>query len=754
MLVFNINGIKTDKMKDTIIKRSIGDLDRLSFELTNDFKDFIQSEKIVDTPHGNFIIKEINKNKKRILVKCKYDMTDLQSVHRANIVLTKSTLKGNLDELLSGTTWTSQGTNMTVTGHITLNQVNVFEALSEMQKKYDCEFRYDNQQKIVYFAPKLGKDRGTYFAEGLNLEEIDELEESYELITRIVPVGMNGLTINAINGGKDYLQNLTYNKKIITLYWKDERYTNIEHLKADAQKKLDVLSVPRKVYDIKVKDLSKQSKYKILEYDVGDTAKIISKDIVQKHRIIECELHLNNLENNTCKLANKPVDIKSTIQDLQKEMSDNWSRTEVEFKVLDDRIVQAVTTTKKYTDDSFETYKSERVQTDQEIRESITHSTTYVDPKTGQTKPVVDKMVETVKNLDGVSTSVSNNRQEITTVKQTVQGVKTTAENAQSKAEQALTADSYTRTIANRADGNASTAIQKANSIEFQFQNYSPDKVKYGTTYALTPSECYIAYNGQRKFQVSTYSGDVSIEGSFTSPHLVANQSGMSIKGSYGSTLLRPSDDRLEVYGLRANNNVTFLGNLIMQGNSILNGGLAITFAYGTTYPIEMRQGVECFSGLYVHGAKNAVVDTDEGMVAVSCYEMADTYFGDIGTGIINNDGFCIVSLDDTFRKTVNTDVEYIVFLTKEGEGDVWISEKFESYFTVKGTKGLKFVYEIKAKRINYEISRLERVENKVEDIAKKEEKELIDSLSQVDTEELLRRESIEYEENHRSNVN
>ena len=234
-------------------------------------------------------------------------------------------------------------------------------------------------------------------------------------------------------------------------------------------------------------------------------------------------------------------------------------------------------------------------------------------------------MVETVKNLDGVSTSVSNNRQEITTVKQTVQGVKTTAENAQSKAEQALTADSYTRTIANRADGNASTAIQKANSIEFQFQNYSPDKVKYGTTYALTPSECYIAYNGQRKFQVSTYSGDVSIEGSFTSPHFVANQSGCTIKGSYGSTLLQPSGNSLEVWGLRANNNLTMLGNLIMTGNQILNGGLAINFAYGTTYPIEMRQGVECFSGLYVHGAKNAVVDTDEGMVAVSCYEIADT---------------------------------------------------------------------------------------------------------------------------------
>ena len=94
------------------------------------------------------------------------------------------------------------------------------------------------------------------------------------------------------------------------------------------------------------------------------------------------------------------------------------------------------------------------------------------------------------------------------------------------------------------------------------------------------------------------------------------------------------------------------------------------------------------------------------------------------------------------------------MFLTKEGQGDIWISEKSPSYFTVEGTKGLKFAYEIKAKRINYETSRLERVENKIDDIAKQEEKELVDSLSQVDTEELLRKENIEYEENHRSNVN
>ena len=41
--------------------------------------------------------------------------------------------------------------------------------------------------------------------------------------------------------------------------------------------------------------------------------------------------------------------------------------------------------------------------------------------------------------------------------------------------------------------------------------------------------------------------------------------------------------------------------------------------------------------------------------------------------------------------------------MQKEGKGDCWISEKTDTYFTVKGTPGLRFAYEIKAKQRDLE---------------------------------------------------
>ena len=47
------------------------------------------------------------------------------------------------------------------------------------------------------------------------------------------------------------------------------------------------------------------------------------------------------------------------------------------------------------------------------------------------------------------------------------------------------------------------------------------------------------------------------------------------------------------------------------------------------------------------------------------------------------------------------------MFLQKEGEGDIWVEEKNEQYFTVKGTPDLKFAWEIKARQKDYESERL-----------------------------------------------
>lgn len=90
------------------------------------------------------------------------------------------------------------------------------------------------------------------------------------------------------------------------------------------------------------------------------------------------------------------------------------------------------------------------------------------------------------------------------------------------------------------------------------------------------------------------------------------------------------------------------------------------------------------------------------------CYETPTPYFGDIGSGIIDDEGNCYISIDDIFAETVRTDIEYVVFLQKEGPGDLWVSEKEFGYFAVKGTPGLKFSWELKAVQRGFEELRID----------------------------------------------
>ena len=65
-------------------------------------------------------------------------------------------------------------------------------------------------------------------------------------------------------------------------------------------------------------------------------------------------------------------------------------------------------------------------------------------------------------------------------------------------------------------------------------------------------------------------------------------------------------------------------------------------------------------------------------------------YFGDIGIGTINSDGFDVVPINYIFGETINTNVEYSVFLQKEGQGDLWVDTKDPLFFIVKGNKTVK----------------------------------------------------------------
>lgn len=122
------------------------------------------------------------------------------------------------------------------------------------------------------------------------------------------------------------------------------------------------------------------------------------------------------------------------------------------------------------------------------------------------------------------------------------------------------------------------------------------------------------------------------------------------------------------------------------------------TTLQGSTYADEL-----IVNNLSVEGEKSRIVNTDDGIFSLHAYETATPYFGDIGIGTINSDGFDVVPINYIFGETVNTNIEYSVFLQKEGQGDLWVDTKDPLFFIVKGTPGLKYSWELKAVQRDYE---------------------------------------------------
>lgn len=152
------------------------------------------------------------------------------------------------------------------------------------------------------------------------------------------------------------------------------------------------------------------------------------------------------------------------------------------------------------------------------------------------------------------------------------------------------------------------------------------------------------------------------------------------------------------------------MGSLKAYHSIVSNGGVTATGKVISYSHIEASghfyskgTGTD-LADLSVRGTKSRILQTKNyGTQTFYCYEMASPMFGDIGEASISEDGTCLIDIDDIFQESTNVKIEYYVFLQKEGDGDCWVDKKEQTYFTVKGTPGLKFAFEIKARQTEYE---------------------------------------------------
>jgi hypothetical protein len=122
---------------------------------------------------------------------------------------------------------------------------------------------------------------------------------------------------------------------------------------------------------------------------------------------------------------------------------------------------------------------------------------------------------------------------------------------------------------------------------------------------------------------------------------------------------------------------------------------------------------IDIHGNLDCTGSKSAVVPVDGGSRKVALYAMEapENWFEDFGSGQLSN-GSARIDLDPTFAQTVNTDLDYHVFLTPNDECEgLYVTHKTATSFEVrelhKGKSNVTFDYRIIAKRKKYETIRL-----------------------------------------------
>lgn len=123
----------------------------------------------------------------------------------------------------------------------------------------------------------------------------------------------------------------------------------------------------------------------------------------------------------------------------------------------------------------------------------------------------------------------------------------------------------------------------------------------------------------------------------------------------------------------------------------------------------SVRGNAAIIGDFKVVGNKNRLVYTKNyGKRLMNAFETAGAYFCDMGMDHIGADGTCIIHIDPVFLETVEITAQKIIQLTKYGKGDLWVEHEDTCYFTVRGTEGLRFSWQLSLPQKGYGDVRLQ----------------------------------------------
>lgn len=275
-----------------------------------------QEEYYVETEDYNYIIKEINfEGNDFFEVYCYPDIEDIAGAAFQIFDSFEKTVKASYEYCLKDTPWVVEyySTDKSLATY-QLSNTNGLDMIYQIAEEYVQELWFDTKNKILKVYDKMGKNLGAYYSNELKLQKLIKSSSSYDYATVLIPIGKDGLTIESINNGKQFIENFSYSNKYIEKIWVNEDYDVAEKLKAAAEIYLDSIAQPQASYKLDLSTLGDS-------VALGDTIILVDKlkHIKQKQRVVKIVRYADRPEKSSLEISNLQDDFARDFVNQQKK---------------------------------------------------------------------------------------------------------------------------------------------------------------------------------------------------------------------------------------------------------------------------------------------------------------------------------------------------------------------------------------------------------------------------------------------------
>lgn len=329
---------------DWYIIHSWDGLDSLTFDIPpkHDSYPRIAEEVRITDGQNRYIVKDIDECSTVSTVVCELDMDDWKETLYPTFRTTDKYLSEVLDQIkpagwkIINAGVSSKRATVEASEGDPLENVTPYDLLGRISEVYEVVFQYNAiNRELTVIDPTLFQASGEYLMENLNLKSIKYTGNTQDFATRLYAQGKEGLTFADINDGKDYVEDLSYSNRVISVGWKDERYTVKENLLKAAKEKLKKLAFPVRSYECSVLDLAKlHPEYAFLSFALFRVVTLVDKRRKTRvdHQIVEYRDYPDAPEKNVVTLSSTVPKIQNTIDQIKVDMAeqDNTVRSDMQ----------------------------------------------------------------------------------------------------------------------------------------------------------------------------------------------------------------------------------------------------------------------------------------------------------------------------------------------------------------------------------------------------------------------------------------